>query len=64
MGIASMIASHLIEFTLIIIFRIYLSTLNRKRDKEQGEDEREAHLDETAFGDLTDKENRNFRYVY
>lgn len=64
MGIASMIASHLIEFAIVIVFRIYLASLNRARDKEQGEEEREAHLDETAFGDLTDKENRNFRYVY
>lgn len=59
-----MIASHLIEFFIIIVFRIYMSSLNRKRDKEQGEEERQAHLDETAFGDLTDRENRNFRYVY
>ena len=64
MGIWSMIASHLIEFVVIIVFRFYLSSLNHKRDREQGEDEREAHLDETAFGDLTDRENINFRYVY
>ena len=34
-----MIASHVIEFAVIIVFRIYLRSLNRSKDREQGEDE-------------------------
>jgi hypothetical protein len=35
---------------------------NARRDKLQGHGARD--LDATAFGDLTDRENMNFRYIY
>jgi hypothetical protein len=35
---------------------------NARRDRIQGNEERD--LDATAFGDLTDRENLNFRYIY
>lgn len=69
LGIWSMIVSHLLEVCVIILFRIMLSMENKKRNKlraqkiERGEWE-EADLDATAFGDMTDRENENFRYVY
>jgi len=46
---------------------------NKRRDKLQGigesEDEevkleRERERDRTAFSDMTDRENLNFRYIY
>jgi len=62
LGIASMIFSHLAEVILILILRVGLAAENRRRDKLQAGQERD--LDATAFADMTDKENLNFRYVY
>ena len=53
--------------------RVLLSRENKRRDKLQGicesEDEevkleRERERDRTAFSDMTDRENLNFRYIY
>lgn len=62
-----MIVSHLIEVVLVIALREMLRRENKRRDELQGNmdgglDGR--NLDVTAFGDLTDKENLNFRYIY
>lgn len=62
LGIWSMIVSHLIEVVLVLVLRAMLSRENRRRDRVFGEVPRD--LDATAFGDLTDWENENFRYVY
>jgi MFS family permease len=67
LGIWSMIVSHLIEVCLILTLRFVLSRENKRRDEIQsamqgGLEGRD--LDATAFGDLTDKENLNFRYIY
>jgi MFS family permease len=73
LGIWSMIVSHLIEVVLILTLRFLLARENRIRDKLQGitgnesEEEkmvRERERDATAFSDMTDKENLNFRYIY
>lgn len=71
LGIWSMVVANLIEIGLIILLAIGLAWENRIRDRQQhtsnGEDldyTRQLELDRTAFSDLTDKENRNFRYVY
>ena len=58
-----MIVSHLIEVVTICCFYLLLSYENRRRDRLYGKVE-EKDLDETAFGDLTDRENKNFRYVF
>lgn len=50
-----MIVSHLIEVCLVITIRTILSIENKRRDKLQEGQER--NLDETAFGDMTDREN-------
>ncbi|KAI9687267.1 MAG: hypothetical protein M1822_002310 [Bathelium mastoideum] len=63
LGIWSMIVSHLIEVVTICCFYTLLSLENRRRDRLYGKVE-EKDLDETAFGDLTDRENKNFRYVF
>ncbi|KAI3331192.1 putative MFS allantoate transporter [Ustulina deusta] len=67
LGIWSMIVSHLIEVLIVIAFWFLLRAENYRRDKiqaaiEGGLDGRD--LDTTAFADMTDRENLNFRYIY
>ncbi|KAF2139587.1 uncharacterized protein K452DRAFT_254081 [Aplosporella prunicola CBS 121167] len=62
LGIWSIIVSHLLEVVLILVLRFILSRENKKRDDRSGQEE--PDLDATAFSDLTDRENENFRYVY
>jgi len=72
LGIWAMIVCHLLEVTLILILRFMLSRENKRRDIVQGivgegSDDmkrREMERDRTAFSDLTDRENLNFRYIY
>lgn len=67
LGIWSMIVSHLIEAVLILILRFLLARENKRRDKIQSAMEgglEGRDLDATAFSDMTDKENLNFRYIY
>ncbi|KAJ4348752.1 uncharacterized protein N0V89_010130 [Didymosphaeria variabile] len=61
LGIWSMIFCHLVEFGIVLGFRGYLRGENGRRETMYGE---QVETDATAFGDLTDWENRNFRYVY
>ncbi|RAH74187.1 putative MFS allantoate transporter [Aspergillus aculeatinus CBS 121060] len=65
LGIWSMIVSNLIEIALVVILRIMLAWENRRRDAAQLHGDPTAwDRDQTAFSDLTDKQNLNFRYVY
>ncbi|KAM0712148.1 hypothetical protein Q7P37_011242 [Cladosporium fusiforme] len=67
LGIWSMIVSHLLEAALILLLRFILARENRRRDKVQSAMEgglEGRDLNATAFGDLTDWENLNFRYIY
>lgn len=67
LGIWSMIVSHLIEVCLVILLRVLLAYENRKRDRIQSQQEgglEGRDLDATAFSDMTDRENLNFRYIY
>jgi hypothetical protein len=71
LGIWSMIVSHFVEIALVLALRVALAMENRRRDSLQGigpdgvgEEARQWEMDRTAFSDLTDKENLNFRYVY
>lgn len=67
LGIWSMIVSHLIEAVLIIALGFLLRWENKKRDRLQAQAEgglEGRNLHETAFLDLTDRENMNFRYIY
>lgn len=58
-----MIFCHLASVVLIFSFRAMLSWENRRRDRMSGSQE-QLDMDETAFSDMTDKQNPNFRYVY
>ncbi|KAL2436813.1 putative transporter [Exophiala dermatitidis] len=67
LGIWSMIVSHLLEVVVILTFWILMSAENRRRDKIQSQQPgglEGRDLDATAFSDLTDRENMNFRYIY
>lgn len=71
LGIWSMIVANLVEIALMIVLGFALAWENRRRDRAQGvvsgsetDYERQLELDRTAFSDLTDKENLNFRYLY
>lgn len=68
LGIWSMIVVLILEIGVVIALRFLLSTENKRRDRLQGIDEthhqERRDLDATAFEDMTDKENINFRYIY
>ncbi|CAJ2513865.1 Uu.00g019840.m01.CDS01 [Anthostomella pinea] len=67
LGIWSMIVSHLIEVCVILLLRFILARENRRRDRIQSQMEgglEGRDLDATAFSDMTDRENLNFRYIY
>ena len=64
LGIWSMIVAHLLEACIVISLRIMLSLENKRRDKIQSLQEgglEGRDLDSTAFSDMTDRENLNFR---
>lgn len=60
LGIWSMVVSHLLEVVIVLVLRTLLSYENRRRDRLQAEAGMERNLDETAFADMTDRENPNF----
>ncbi|KAL4806632.1 MFS allantoate transporter [Aspergillus unguis] len=65
LGIWSMIVANFVEIALILLLLLGLKWENARRDRLQGSrDIDQAELDRTAFCDLTDKENVNFRYLY
>ena len=69
-----MIVSHLLEACVICVLWFLLSKENKRRDRLQGHEGLTADqllekrklegFDRTAFEDLTDRENLNFRYIY
>lgn len=72
LGIWSMIFCHLLELAIVFVMRMLLKWENDRRDRAQhlmsgdetAELKRQHELDACAFGDLTDRENPNFRYIY
>ena len=71
LGIWSMIVANFVEIALILFLGACLAWENRRRDRIQqivpggdADDLRQLELDRTAFSDLTDKENLNFRFIY
>lgn len=67
----TILVCYAVTIGLVIVFRFYLMWENARRDKEQGvkidpEEVRRVNLstDEVALQvDLTDEENRSFRYI-
>ncbi|KAI0152690.1 putative MFS allantoate transporter [Xylariaceae sp. FL1272] len=67
LGIWSIIVSHLLEALVITLFWIIFRFENRRRDRVQSAMEgglEGRYLETTAFADMTDRENLNFRYIY
>lgn len=68
LGIWSMIVVLILEIGIAVVLRFLLSAENKRRDRLQGIDQTHHHerrdLDATAFEDMTDRENLNFRYIY
>lgn len=61
LGMGSLLFSHFMEIALVIVLGLLYWNENRRRDR--------AHIGTTddlsnAFMDMTDKENKNLRYVY
>lgn len=67
LGIWSMIVSHLLEVVTICTFWFLMRRENKTRDQVQAAQKgglEGRNLDATAYGDLTDRGNMNFRYIY
>ncbi|KAG4418625.1 hypothetical protein IFR04_008250 [Cadophora malorum] len=70
LGIGSLLVANFIELALFFVFRYAFIWENKKKEKrraelrESGVLEGDDNLNATAFGDMTDKENPNFEYVY
>ncbi|KAE8322416.1 major facilitator superfamily domain-containing protein [Aspergillus sergii] len=65
LGIWSMVVSHILEVTCVVLLRISLRGENKRRDASQTINEDASNLKHLpgAVEDVTDKENSNFRYV-
>ncbi|KAG8925914.1 hypothetical protein FRC02_009347 [Tulasnella sp. 418] len=69
LGMGSMVFSNIMKLVIVLIFRYMFMWQNRVRDRRAAEREASGEAkgpsaDETAFSDMTDWENPNFRYVY
>lgn len=73
LGIGSLLVANCIELGLFFVFRYAFIWENKRKEKlrdelraarGQTETASEEELNQTAFQDLTDKENPNFEYVY
>ncbi|KAK8199266.1 putative MFS allantoate transporter [Phyllosticta capitalensis] len=68
LGVWSMLFCHLVEVVLVCILWAMLARENRRRDRrkaaQDGAGAAARDAEATAFEDLTDWENENFRYVY
>lgn len=65
LGIDSMIFCNLAGVAIIFALRCLLSWENRRRERNVAvQDQERPDLNQTAFKDMTDWENPNFRYVY
>lgn len=70
LGIGSILVANCLETLMFVLFFVLLRRENHKRDAAQaaraasGEVDDEQNGNDTAFQDLTDIQNPNFRYVY
>ena len=71
LGIGSLLVANVIEFFLFFVFRYSFIWENKKKERLRAERREQGiiiddarGLNETAFQNLTDKENPNLMYVY
>ncbi|KAK5626025.1 hypothetical protein RRF57_001741 [Xylaria bambusicola] len=67
LGIGSLLVANFVEFGLFFVLRYAFMYENKRKQKQREQMERDGtlqSLNETAFMDMTDRENPNFEYVY
>lgn len=71
LGIASLLVANVVELGIFVALRFAYKRENRMKVRQREEEllvvggrDRDVALNETAFLDITDKENPNFEYVY
>lgn len=69
LGIGSLLVANCIEVVLFFVFRYSFKWENKRKERQREAmraegDGMTGELNDTAFRDLTDKENPNFVYVY
>ncbi|CAK7221251.1 hypothetical protein SEUCBS140593_004508 [Sporothrix eucalyptigena] len=71
LGIGSLLVANIIEFVLFFVFRYSFMYENKRKERQRTALQAAGAgavttpgLNDTAFSDLTDKENPNFVYVY
>lgn len=71
LGIGSLLVANCVEFALFFVFRYAFKQENRRKEKQRAALRQSGHLkdtaealNDTAFQNLSDKENPNFVYVY
>ncbi|KAI0455903.1 major facilitator superfamily domain-containing protein [Xylaria acuta] len=67
LGIGSLLVANFIELALFFVLRYSLMRENKRKEKKREQMRRDGTLEslnDTAFKDLTDKENPNFEYIY
>ncbi|KAI0808522.1 major facilitator superfamily domain-containing protein [Xylaria sp. FL0064] len=67
LGIGSLLVANVIELALFFVIRYSFMWENKRKAKQREQMERDGSLEtlnQTAFKDLTDKQNPNFEYVY
>ncbi|KAI1307201.1 major facilitator superfamily domain-containing protein [Xylaria venustula] len=67
LGIGSLLVANFLELALFFVFRYVFMWENKRKAKQRDrmlQDGGLETLNQTAFKDLTDKENPNFEYIY
>lgn len=69
LGIGSLLVANILELILFFVFRYAFKRENRLKEMRRAElrasgEMENTDLNDTAFTDMTDKENPNFIYVY
>lgn len=69
LGIGSLLVANIIEVILFFVFRYVFKRENRLKERQRAElrasgGMENSSLNDTAFTDMTDKQNPNFVYVY
>ncbi len=67
LGIGSLLVANFIELALFFVIRYSFIWENKHKEKKREQMRRDGSLEtvnQTAFKDLTDKENPNFEYIY
>ncbi|KAI0474424.1 major facilitator superfamily domain-containing protein [Xylaria cf. heliscus] len=67
LGIGSLLVANFIELGIFFVLRYSFMWENKRKEKQREQMRRDGTLEslnDTAFQDLTDKENPNFEYVY